>query len=113
MGPHANDFDDAFFFQDLIHEAMVDVDAAGICARQIADQLFKGRVSLKWVLFQHCKKLLRFFLQSGGGQLLGISLRLFGVDEAPFHHLRFLAHFSTGVFSPFRMDSLMPGIESR
>ena len=113
MGPQTDNFHDAFFFKDLIHEAMVDVNAAGIRAREIADQFFKWRMGLKRIIFQHCKKLLRFFLQSGGGQLLGISLRLFGVDEAPFHHLRSLAHFSTGVFSPFRMDSRMPGMESK
>jgi len=36
-----------------------------------------------------------------------------GVAALQIYHLRSFAHFRTGVFSPFRMDSLMPGIESR
>lgn len=35
------------------------------------------------------------------------------LDQLPFHQRRSFAHLETGVFRPFRMDSRMPGMESR
>ena len=32
---------------------------------------------------------------------------------SPLYHPGFSLHFLTGVLSPFRMDSLMPGIDKR
>jgi hypothetical protein len=36
VGPHTQYLDDMLFFENLIDESMLDVDAAGICASQIA-----------------------------------------------------------------------------
>src|SRR5438132_11003840 len=47
VGPHADKFDDAVFFQNLIDQPMVDVDATGISACQIPDQLFCMRDSVR------------------------------------------------------------------
>jgi hypothetical protein len=41
--PHSKDFDCLFLVEDLIDEAMLDVDAAGIGSCQIADKLLVGR----------------------------------------------------------------------
>jgi hypothetical protein len=36
-----------------------------------------------------------------------------GIDNPPRYHPGFPLHFLTGVLRPFRMDSLMPGIDKR
>jgi hypothetical protein len=36
VGPHAKYLDDMLFFEDLIDKPVLDVDAAGICASQVA-----------------------------------------------------------------------------
>jgi hypothetical protein len=43
MGPHTNDFDSPFLVENLIDEAMLDVDAAGEGPGEIPHQLLKGR----------------------------------------------------------------------
>jgi hypothetical protein len=43
MEPHANNLHDFLFFQDLIDQPMLDIDAARVCAIEIAHQLFKWR----------------------------------------------------------------------
>ena len=42
MCSHAENFLDIFVCEDLIHEAVVDIDAPGIRSGQIADQFFVG-----------------------------------------------------------------------
>ena len=43
MGPHAKHLDDALFFDDLIDEAVLNINAAGVCAAQISDEFLKRR----------------------------------------------------------------------
>lgn len=43
MGPHAKDLDDALIFDDLIDQAVLNINAAGICAAQIPQESFKRR----------------------------------------------------------------------
>ncbi len=51
--------------------------------------------------------------QPGSSQLLGVLLRLFCEDQLPVHQVNSVEHSSIGVFIPSRIDSRMPGIESR
>ena len=41
--PHAQDANRFFFAKDLIHDAVLNIDATRVCAGKIADQFFKGR----------------------------------------------------------------------
>lgn len=63
---------------------------------------------------------LRFFedrdgliLEPDSCQLLGVLLRLPGIDELPDHQPIFLAHLAIGVLSPLTMDSRIPGMDRR
>ena len=58
MRPHADHFDHAIFFDDLIDEAVLDVDAPGIGACQIPNQLFKRGLFLIGVLRQNGEQFL-------------------------------------------------------
>src|SRR4051794_6266177 len=46
MGPHPKHFNDALPIQNLVHDAMLDVDAPGIDAGEIADEFFE-----RWRVF--------------------------------------------------------------
>lgn len=59
VSPHTDDFDGALGVIDLIHQAMLDVDAAGIGSRQISDQFLVWRPILKRVLRDDVEKALR------------------------------------------------------
>jgi hypothetical protein len=41
MRPHAQHFDDVLFFQHLMNQPVLDIDAAGICALQVPKKFFK------------------------------------------------------------------------
>ena len=97
--------------EHLIHEPVLDVDPSGVCAGQIADEFFVGWRVLKRIIRQNTQKKLCLRFQTRARQLLGVLLRLFCEDKLIFHQSSSLAHADTGVASPARMDSLMPGIE--
>ena len=59
VSPHTDDFDYVLGVMDLIHQAMLDVDAAGIGSGQISNELFVWRRILKWVLRDDVEKTLR------------------------------------------------------
>lgn len=40
MAPHAQNLDDLFFLEDLIHQAVLNIDAPQVCAGKVAYQLF-------------------------------------------------------------------------
>ena len=111
--PEAEDFDGAFFQQDLVHEAVLDIDASGIGAGKVADQFFVGRGDLKRVFLEDFKQRFRFRAKSGRRQFLGIFSGLFREDELPAHQPGFLEQRLGGVLSPLRMDSRIPGMETR
>ena len=113
MGPHADHFHGADFFQDLIDQPMLDVDAAGIGTRQIAHKFFIWRRILEGIFLKDRQQRFGFGFESGRGKFFSVFLSGFGEDELPFHHLRVLEHFRTDVLRPLRMDSLIPGTERR
>lgn len=61
MRPEADDFYDFFFLEDLVNEAVLDVDSAGIGAFEISDELLKGRGILKGIFLKNLKQ--RFSLR--------------------------------------------------
>ncbi len=85
MGPHADDFDDFLFLQDLVDQAMLNIDAAGISARQVTHQFFKSGGSAERVFADYFQQLDGLDFETGRGQLLNILLSLFGVDNVPCH----------------------------
>jgi hypothetical protein len=48
MGPHPKHFHDAFLFENLVNDTMLDVDSPGKGAGEIADEFFEwGRVLMR------------------------------------------------------------------
>lgn len=113
MSPKANDFDRLDAGEDLIYEAVLDVYAPGIRAGEIPHQFLEGRRVLEGVRFQYPQKGFRLRLQAGRGKLFRVFLRLLGKNEMPVHQSSFLAVLLMGVLRPARMDSRIPGMESR
>ena len=113
MRPETDDFDGSGFFEDLIDEPVLDVDAAGIRAGKIADELFIWGRSLEGILTKDGQQGFSFGTQPRRGEFLGVFLGLACEDDLPRYHANFSRHRDTGVFSPRRMDSRMPGIDTR
>lgn len=53
--PHTQDTNRFLFGKDFVHYAVLNVDAARVCAGKIADQLFEGWLILKWVVGKNRK----------------------------------------------------------
>ena len=102
-----------FLVEHLIYQTMLDVDPSGVGACQIADKFFVRRVRLIRVCTQKLDQLLCFGFQSRRCQILGIFLGLPDEDNLPTYQSGSLQHSSTGVAKPSRIDSLMPGIDSK
>jgi len=113
VGPHANHFYDPLFLQHLINQAVLNIDSPGIRACQISDELLERGWVLEGLLRKDVKKFFSPWSQAGGGKPLCILLRLPRVDELPAYQDSFLDVFFSGVFRPARIDSRMPGTESR
>jgi hypothetical protein len=58
MAPHAEHLDSTFVFDDLIHEAMLNIDAARVCAAQIPEEFLKRRRPPKGITGENAQKLL-------------------------------------------------------
>ena len=113
MRPHPNDFHNTSIFEDLINEAMLNVDTARIRTGQITNELLISRRTLERVDFKNFEQFFGFWLQSSGSKFLCIFLCLLGEDKRPFHQVSSGEHFSTGVLSPRTIDSRIFGIERR
>ena len=50
MRPHSQNLDDLVFFKDLVDQSVLNVDASGISAFEIAQQLLVARRCLVWVV---------------------------------------------------------------
>lgn len=48
--PHTKDTNRFLFDKDLIHNAVLNIDAARVCAGKITDQVFEGGRVLKWIV---------------------------------------------------------------
>ena len=113
MRPHADDLDDLFIFQNLVHQPVLDVDPAGIRSGEIAYKLLERWRRLEWICLHHLKQFFCFPLQSGIRKFAGVFLRLLGEDDFPAHQSSWSEHALMGTFSPSRMDSRIPGIDSK
>lgn len=113
MSPHTEDLDGVGFGEELVDEAVLNVDAARVGAGEVADEFFVGRRILVRVGLQDAQKQLGLGAQAGGLEFSGILARLGGVEDGPGYHGDLLEHLPAGVFIPLRMDCRIPGIESR
>src|ERR1051326_290533 len=114
MRPHPNDFYNAFIFENLVNQSMLDIDAARIRPDQVSYQLFVTRRGLERINFEDSEKFFSIAFQSGRREFLGIFLSLSGIDKRPLlHQASSGEHFSTGLFKPRRIDSRIFGIDSR
>ena len=98
---------------NLIHQPMLNVDAAGISARQVSNEFFVGRWALERILGDDVEKTLRFGFEIRGRNLPGVLLGLPGVNDGPTHQPGLVEVLVSGSAMPFRMDSRIPGIEMR
>ena len=109
MGPHAKNLDHVFFLQNLVDEAMLDVDSAGYGAFEVPDQCFVGRRSSEGVDGENAQEPLDVGPKAGRRDFLCVLLRLLRVYERPAHHLSSVEHSETGVFMPSTIESASPG----
>lgn len=92
---------------------MLNVDSTGARPREIADEFFARRRIVKRILPDKREEGFGLWPFPRGFWLLDVLLCLPGEDDLPSYQAIFSEHFSTGVFNLRRMDSLMPGIDSR
>lgn len=113
MAPESQDFNHAVFLEYLVYQPMLDVDSPRIGPGKVADELLKRRRPLKWVLSQDGQEFLCLRFQAARSQLFRVLLCLTRKDQTPTHQPGSLAHSSTGVSIPSRIDSRIPGMDSR
>jgi len=92
---------------------MLDVDPVGTGSLQVPHQLFKGGRIAKRIVGEKIEKNLRLRLQMGRSDLTRVLLRLFGKDNHPVHQPGSVEVLSSGSAIPLRMESRMPGMETR
>ena len=113
MRPHPDNFNRFDVVQNLVHKAVLNIDSSRACAREITDEFFvRWRPSIG-ILCQDTEEFFRLWFQSGSDELLRIAFGLVGEDKSPAHQSSSCLHFSTGVFSPFTIESRIPGIDVR
>jgi hypothetical protein len=66
---------------DLVHETVLNVDAARISARQVPNQFFVGRWILKWIPGDEVEKTLGLGFEIRGRDFPGVLLSLLGVND--------------------------------
>jgi hypothetical protein len=113
MGPHPNDLHGPFLGIDLIYKTVLHVDPAGIRSLKISHQFLKRGRILARIRAHDFKQALSICPQVRRSQFLSVLLRLFCVIEIPAHQLRVLELFESGSAIPLRIESRIPGIESR
>lgn len=83
MGPHAENFDGSLRFEDLINQAVLDIDATGDGSGEIADQFFVWRRIAERIFGEDGEEFLDFGPQTRGGSFFGVLLGLTRVDDLP------------------------------
>jgi hypothetical protein len=110
MGPHADDFHPPDVIQNLVNQAMLNIDSPRASTCQVTHQFLERRRRLVGISSEKVEQVLGLGLEAGAGDLLGIALRLLGEYQPPGYHFNSSAHWSTGVLSPLRIDERIPGI---
>ncbi len=113
MSPQSQHFHDSLSLEHLIHKSVLDIDSSGVSTSEIADELLVGGRVLEGIIRQNIQKKLSLRFQSSARKLFGVLLRLLRENKAVFHQSSFSAHAETGAASPSRIDSLIPGIETK
>lgn len=125
VSPHPQDFYDSRFFVCFIDQPMLNIDTTGINASQIAHQFLIRRRRLEGIQPKDVQQVLGFGTQPGRSQIVRIFLCLSRVNDLPrawrigaficlfAHQGNSDEHCSAGVFIPSRMDSRMPGMDSK
>jgi hypothetical protein len=114
MGPHAKHLDGTLVLDELIDEAVLNINAARVCAAQIPEEFLKRRRPPKGIIGENAEKLLRPGPETGRSETTGVPLSSFCEDELPgCHQPGSFSHCSIGVANPSAMDSRMPGTERR
>ena len=98
---------------DLIHKPMLNVDAPRIGAHQITGEFLKGGRVLKRILRDNVEEFLGLRFEIRQCNPLRVLARLPGVNNRPTHQPGFFDNLESGSAMPLRMDSRMPGIETR
>src|SRR6266702_4161282 len=112
--PHAEHLHDFFARQNLVDQAVMDVDPARIGTGEIADELLETRRRLEGIAFENFEKRLGLRLQARAAQFLCVFCCLWRIDDAPrAHQSSDFRHSRTEVFNPFRIEARIPGIERR
>jgi len=113
MRPRPDDLHRFDVIKNLVHKAVLDADPPGACAGKVPNQfLVRGR-ALIWVGGQNIEKPLCLGFEPRTRELLRVPLGLLRVNQPPFHQSSASSHFSTGVFRPFTIASLIPGMPTR
>jgi hypothetical protein len=117
VGPHPEDLYRTVRVQNLIDQAMLDVDPARVSSFEVTDQFLEGWRALSRIAAEDLQEFLRFFAKSASREFPSVFLGLPRKDQPPTGCGLYQPGFSDvlliGVRSPFRIDSRMPGIESR
>ena len=114
MGPHAQDADDAFLFEDLVDKPVLNVDPAGIHTCEAPDEALVAGRRRKRILSQNLDEALSFRRESAGGELLRILRGLLGENDPPhrYHSTSSRASSRSSRAASFRL-SVIPGIPCR
>jgi hypothetical protein len=117
VSPHPDDFYGVRVIQDLVHEPMLDVDAAGAGTGEVSNQLLERRRALPGVRSEESNQLFCLIAEAGARDLSSVLLCLAREDHAPVADGLYQPGLSEvlerGVFRPLRIDSLIPGTERR
>ncbi len=113
MSPHPDDFDRPVPFQHLIDQPALNVDPPGVSTGKVSYQFFIRRRILVRIFAKDFEEYFGFRPKTCCRKFLGVFLGLAGKNDFPTYHRSFSLHFPRGVFNPFRMDSRIPGIETR
>ena len=98
---------------DLIDETVLNIDAARISARKVSHQFFVRRRVLKWIPGDDVEKTLGLGFEIRGRDLPGVLLSLLGINDRPTHQPGLVEVLLSGSAMPLRMESRIPGIETR
>ena len=113
MGPHANYQHRSVFLVHFVDEAVLEVDAPRIRPTEFTLEGFVGRGILKGIVGQYTEQRFNPSAQFRLSQFLGVLLCVLAVVNCPAHHFNFLEPLRAGVFRPFLMDVLIPGMALR
>ena len=115
MAPQAQHFHDPLWLQNLIHQTMLDVDTSITGTPKIPHQGFIGRRLPEGVVGQKIEQGLGLLLQAWGcrSQFSGVLLGRSREQNSPAHQPGSLLNSSMVAAMPSRIDSRMPGIETK